>query len=151
MLFRSFYDANAKLTLYVGGVFDYTGSCVGNNLPSQFVINSTLDQRVSTDPGDDETKDTGYGVKLTGNTETYAIIYAPYANIKVTGNNDFFGALIGNYIYITGANPPKQDTRAKVHYDEDGAQQVTAPKTETTETSSFAYFLHSSTKGVYQD
>ncbi|HVT91035.1 MAG TPA: TadG family pilus assembly protein [Tepidisphaeraceae bacterium] len=82
------------VTIYVTGNFTMSGHADTNlNLPSNFKI------RVQ-----------GAGsVKIAGSTDLYADIYAPEADITVSGTGDLFGDAVGDTLKITG--------NGSLHYD----------------------------------
>ena len=137
---RILIQPGGKLHIYVGGSFSFTGRCEGSNTPDQFFIYSTADQRDSSIyPVPAETSETGFAVKMAGNTAVKAVVYAPFANVKIAGNSDFYGAAVGNTVTITGSLD--SGSRAKVHYDESFRNTVI----------STSYYLHSSVKTGYRD
>jgi hypothetical protein len=53
-------------------------------------------------------------VKLSGNTSTYMTVYAPNADINITGGSDIYGALIGRTIRNLGGTAFHYDKNTKV-------------------------------------
>jgi hypothetical protein len=49
-------------------------------------------------------------MKYAGTAAAYCKLYAPNADIRVTGNYDFSGSIVGNYVRFSGT--------AQIHYDE---------------------------------
>jgi len=47
--------------------------------------------------------------KLSGGTSTYSVVYAPYSAVNLSGGTDFFGAIIGNTVNLSGSTA--------LHYD----------------------------------
>lgn len=91
-------NSGASLTIYAGGDIDLSNNSTNNvdNTPSSFIIYGLA--------GCDS-------IDLSNNSDTYAAIYAPNADIDAGNNADFYGALVGATITV-GNN-------ARVHYDED--------------------------------
>ena len=54
--------------------------------------------------------DTCSEVKITGSAAFWGAMYAPSAEIRVTGSGDIYGSLIGDTIKVTGSGD--------IHYDE---------------------------------
>ncbi len=52
----------------------------------------------------------GNSVQLSGGSDTYAVVYAPSADIQDSGQAGFFGMMVGQSIEISGG--------AGLHYDE---------------------------------
>lgn len=96
--------SGSKLTVYVSDTVKFSGQLNSADFrPEQFIINSTYD---STDTEFDENWDgeTGsWGVKMSGNSQVAAVVYAPKSYVIITGQNDFFGAMVGYVLKITGA------------------------------------------------
>lgn len=62
-------------------------------------------------PQDFQLYSTGDEVKLTGGSQFYGAIYAPYAEADLTGNHEFYGSIIvGGTVHSTGSS--------RYHYDE---------------------------------
>jgi hypothetical protein len=74
-------------TINLTGDWKSTGGTISNttHLPSNLKINSS-----------------GSKVEMTGGTDTYVIIYAPAADVKLSGNSSFFGSAIGDKIDVSG-------------------------------------------------
>ncbi len=86
-------------SIFFEGDADFGGGGIVNatQIPSTFILYST-------------STDTSTEIRLRGNSDLFAAIYAPSASIKLTGNTDVFGSLIGNTISVSG--------NADFHYDE---------------------------------
>ena len=86
---------NGKVTLYVAGEVDLSGNVfTSGNKPANLKI-------VVIGSGE---------VKLTGNADLYADIYAPQSTVKLAGNGQFFGRAIGKTLDVSG--------NGKLHFDE---------------------------------
>lgn len=59
---------------------------------------------------EEEAEEERQGITLAGQSATYAAIYAPRSDIRVIGNADFFGALVGRNVELRG--------NGAIHYDE---------------------------------
>jgi hypothetical protein len=87
----------ASVEMYMGGDMDLTGTAIIN--PAGRAANCTI-----------------YGlptcrsIRLGGGAEIFAKLYAPQAEIRLSGNFDFFGSMVGNAIRANG--------EAAIHYDE---------------------------------
>lgn len=102
---------SGKLSMYVAGTTSFSGLFSTSNLyPGNFELKSIYDNRL-----DDINKGT-WGVKITGNSNIYAVIYAPKSYILVSGNCDFFGSVVGYGVQISGYGG-KGLHNAKFHYD----------------------------------
>ena len=89
----------ASLTIYTAGDIKITGNGVLNaGLPSTFQIYGT------------STSTTPQVIKLAGNGALSGVVYAPTADLTITGNGDVNGSMIGNTITVSG--------NAAFHYDE---------------------------------
>lgn len=75
-------------TIYLGGDFDFTG---------QGTINTTRD------PKDLMIVSAGESVRMTGEVSFYGSILAPNAEIELSGTAEYFGAVIGRTVKITGS------------------------------------------------
>src|SRR3989338_2264942 len=84
---------NGQLELYVAGDCNVGGSGIVNDsgLPSNLVIYSTY-----------ESSGECNGFTLSGNSAFYGAVYAPNANLKVSGDGDIYGALVGKTATVTG-------------------------------------------------
>lgn len=100
-------EAGSSLTLYIEGEFSFTGGAISvqqhgmtdSGVPALSVYSSYVSQ----DSND-------IGVELGGASDIYAVVYAPYASVDITGSGEIFGAIIGDTVQVTGAG--------EVHYDE---------------------------------
>lgn len=91
-------DPGASLTVYTEGDVEVSGAGVVNpNAPQSFQIwgTSTTSQRE---------------YSIAGSGEFHGVIYAPQANVKITGHADVFGAVVANSVLMTGSG--------SFHYDE---------------------------------
>jgi hypothetical protein len=97
----------SSLTVYVEADFKVAGNGVGNgnNRPGTVRIFGT------------STSVAGQSVQLAGNGALKAVVYAPNGDIKINGNGDIMGALVGNTVTFTG--------NAAFHYDESLASEGT--------------------------
>ena len=84
------------VTIYVGGSVNISGNGIAtqNNLPKNFRLYVT----------------TATEVKISGNGDLYAGIYAPTSNIKNTGNGSIFGAVV--------CETYDQSGNGSIHFDE---------------------------------
>jgi hypothetical protein len=106
---------NAQLTttgavkIYVTGDIKITGKGITSphNTPAHLNIYSARTR--TDDDGDDEDEDNGR-IVLAGQSHLYATVYAPRANIKIAGNADLFGSVVGRSIALRG--------NAAIHFDE---------------------------------
>lgn len=121
---------SGKVNLYLPGSLKMTGS-------SQIVIgtNSSLTIFAAADlalGGNGVANRTGYATNLTvyglntstaidytGNTAFVGTLYAPYANVKLSGGGYMVGSVVGNSITTSGTY--------EVHYDESLVQQSAGP------------------------
>ena len=87
----------SSLKLFASGPVSVTGNGISNNSfrPERLQIYGSS---------------TCSTVNISGNGNIYAAIYAPAANIHVSGNGDIYGSTIGSTIKISG--------NGNVHYDE---------------------------------
>jgi hypothetical protein len=88
----------ATLELYIGGTMDLSGSCVINpsGIPNNCVIYG-LSPGLTT-------------WKYAGTAEAYCRLYAPNANLTITGDFDFSGSAVANSLTFSGTS--------NIHYDE---------------------------------
>ena len=93
--------AGASLTIYTEGNINLTGNGVanGNNQPKAFSIISTNTSPITTPT-----------IDIKGNGALKAIVDAPNAAVKIVGNGDVMGSIVGKTIELTG--------NAAFHYDE---------------------------------
>ncbi|MDR4509943.1 MAG: PilX N-terminal domain-containing pilus assembly protein [Candidatus Brocadiaceae bacterium] len=80
-----------SLTIYVMGTVSISGNGIVNQNSNPRPVNFMLFGTASCT-----------SVTISGNGTTYSVIYAPEANISVTGNGDIYGAAVGDAISITG-------------------------------------------------
>lgn len=92
--------AGATLTIYTAGDVKIAGNGVLNNnsAPSTFQLWGT------------STSATAQSIQIAGNGALKGIVYAPNASIKINGNGDVMGSMVGNDITVVG--------NAAFHYDE---------------------------------
>jgi Tfp pilus assembly protein PilX len=95
----------SSLTVYVEADFKVAGNGLGNgnNRPGTCKIWGT------------STSAAGQSIQLAGNGALKAVVYAPNADVKINGNGDIMGSLVGNTISFTG--------NAAFHYDESLANE----------------------------
>ena len=74
-------------TIYLTGDMDITGA-------------GTL--HTSQDPSDLTIISTGNIIKITGNDEFYGSILAPYAEVELKGTSNYYGAIVGRTVKISG-------------------------------------------------
>lgn len=100
-------EAGSSLTIYIEGQFSFTGGAISvqqhglteSGVPAFSIYSSYA----STDIDD-------VGVELGGASDIYAVVYAPFASVDITGSGELYGAIIGDTVQVTGAG--------EVHYDE---------------------------------
>jgi hypothetical protein len=87
----------ASLEIYLGAGMDLSGNCVINptGIPSRCAIYGL--------PGTTS-------MKYAGTARAYCQMYAPNADIRITGDFDFFGSVVGKTVSMNGG--------AAFHYDE---------------------------------
>ncbi len=92
---------NGQLELYTAGDCNVGGNGIVNDsgLPSNLVIYSAH-----------ESSGESNGFTLSGNSAFYGAVYAPNANLAVTGDGDIYGALVGKTVSVSG--------NGDIHYDE---------------------------------
>ncbi len=90
----------SSLTIYAEGNVNIAGNGLnnGNAQPCKCQIWGTSGSN------------SGQNIDVSGNGALKAIIYAPYADVKINGNGDVMGAIIARNIALTG--------NANFHYDE---------------------------------
>ncbi len=95
----------SSLTVYVEGDLKIAGNGIanGNSRPGTCRIWGT------------STSVSGQSIHLAGNGALKAVVYAPNGNVKINGNGDMMGSLVGNTITFTG--------NASFHYDESLANE----------------------------
>jgi len=87
-----------NVEIYIGGNGDFAGGGIVNTttMPSNLQIYGL---------GNDT------NLTFSGNSAFYGAIYAPYSSVVLTGTSDYFGAVVGKDVDLTGTN--------NFHYDED--------------------------------
>lgn len=92
---------NGQLELYTTGDCNVGGNGIVNDseLPSNLIVYSTYETAGESD-----------GFTLSGNAHFYGAVYAPNANLKVSGDGDIYGSLVGKTAAVTG--------NGDIHYDE---------------------------------
>lgn len=92
---------NGAVTIYLTDVSSFGGNGIVNTTadPSKLKIYSSYTSTTSA---------SGLTVTAAG-TQSYMSIYAPSANVNLTGNSSFYGSVVGKTVGITGG--------AKFHYD----------------------------------
>lgn len=97
--------AGSTLTIYAEGDIKIAGNGLlnGNNSPATVQIYGSI-------PSGGSAPATAQDVQIAGNGALSASVYAPNASIKVNGNGDVMGSIVGNDITMTG--------NAAFHYDE---------------------------------
>ncbi|MFL6277969.1 MAG: PilX N-terminal domain-containing pilus assembly protein [Blastocatellia bacterium] len=71
-------------------------------------------------------------VTLSGNSDTYGIVYAPHSQLNISGSGDFYGSFVGATVAISG--------NGAVHIDEDASSGVlTTIVAATTSTNIIGY------------
>ncbi len=95
-------SVTGKVIIYLTGGSDLSGgSLINPGQPRDLLI-------VSSYTGG------GSGLKVAGGSASRAGIYAPGAEVDITGNGEFFGAVVGSRVSVPGG--------ARFHYDEDLAR-----------------------------
>ncbi|WP_261593994.1 DUF7305 domain-containing protein [Pseudoalteromonas holothuriae] len=94
---------DSSLTLFVTGNFDLGGG--GDIVVERHGLTSGGHATFSI-----YSNNSGDAVSVSGNSEMYAVIYAPFATVDVKGNGAIFGSIVGSY--INGAGD------ADFHFDE---------------------------------
>lgn len=92
-------EPNSSLNLYASGDLRFTGNGITNA-----TNNPTALQIFGTKPT------TGQQIEIGGGAYFKGLVYAPNADIKLNGNPDVMGSLVGNNIDVVG--------NAQFHYDE---------------------------------
>lgn len=95
----------STLSIYTAGNVDVTGDGSGNGGIANTSGNATGFQVWGT-----ATTAGGQTVKIAGNGDLSAIVYAPNADVSLVGNGNMFGAIVGYQAHVTG--------NAAFHYDE---------------------------------
>ncbi len=114
-LTRGTYNVNS-LTLSGNSVLRVDSGPVVMNVAGTSVSNTALDLSggsVLNPSGIPINMQFYYGgskaTKLSGNAQTYSVVYAPNSAINLSGGSDFFGSIIGNTINMSG--------NTNIHYD----------------------------------
>lgn len=84
----------AKLTLFIAGTATFNGHSVANQTANPQNLQVKI-AHTSLNPNQDD-------VIINGTSDFHGIMYAPRANIKILGTNQYFGNIVGNRIRITG-------------------------------------------------
>jgi Tfp pilus assembly protein PilX len=95
--------SGSKLTVYTDGTFRFGNNATINNVSQvagNFKIYSTYSTYVSN------------GVALSNNATTAAAVYAPNTGVTISNNGDFYGAVIGETISLSGSS------NSKIHFDQ---------------------------------
>jgi len=87
----------SSLTLYVGGSINISGNGI---------VNQTLSPRALTIYGTATCSAANYS----GNSVLYGSLFAPKANIAISGGSGLYGSVVGKSVTISGGSV--------VHYDE---------------------------------
>jgi Tfp pilus assembly protein PilX len=97
--------AASSLTVYVEADFKVAGNGIGNGntRPGTCRIFGT------------STSAAGQSIHVAGNGSLKAVVYAPNGDVKINGNGDIMGAVVGNTVTFTG--------NASFHYDESLANE----------------------------
>jgi hypothetical protein len=85
--------ANSSLKLYSTGPITVSGNGILN------ASNKPIDVQIYTV---DTPSSPAGDIAIKGNGTLTAVVYAPNSNITINGNGDTFGAIIGNYITLSG-------------------------------------------------
>jgi len=91
-------EVNGSVTIYLTDKSDLSGGGITNT--THVAANLKIFSSYSS---------TSQGITVSGGSEAYMTIYAPAAKVKISGAGDFYGAVVGGNIDITGG--------AKFHYD----------------------------------
>jgi hypothetical protein len=97
-------QVSGAVKIYVTGNISISGNglATAGNLPPNLLVYGTVD------PNNSSNKTTS--VTMSGNANFYGAIYAPDADIQVTGNGGIYGSLTGKTISVNG--------NGGLHYDE---------------------------------
>jgi hypothetical protein len=106
--------ANTSITIGPDPVTNLYGPVVinvtGNNNSTPVDLSGNGVQNPSLNPSDLQINYAGSGtIKVEGNNQSAMVIYAPNANITLTGGSDFFGAAVGATVKNAGGTA--------IHYD----------------------------------
>lgn len=100
------FTGNATINILGTVILQVAG--VGESRPIEFTGGSTTN--LSMDPSNFQIQYAGTGeIKLTGGSTATAMVYAPHAEVELTGNNDFYGSIVAGRLAVTG--------NATIHYD----------------------------------
>jgi Tfp pilus assembly protein PilX len=89
-------DPDANLQLYIAGDIEISGAGIlSKSAPQQLQIWGT--------------SNTNQKFNFLNNAQFNGIIYAPNADFKVTGDSDFYGAIVSNSIILTGSGAFRYD------------------------------------------
>jgi Tfp pilus assembly protein PilX len=88
---------NGTANIYIDGTANITGAGIvnSNQSPGNFILYGS--------PSSDS-------IQISGSGSMYAGIYAPNADVSITGNSGLYGAVVGDTVTLTGSS--------KIHYDE---------------------------------
>jgi len=82
----------------------------GNNNTTPISLTGNGLQNPTLNPGDLQINYAGTGtIKIAGNSQSAAVVYAPNASVTLTGGSDFFGAIVGQTVSDAGGTT--------IHYD----------------------------------
>ena len=99
---------NCELNILGTVVLNVVGA--GTTTPFDTTGGSLANQSATFDPATFQIMYAGTdNIKLTGNSKAIGMLYAPNAAITVTGNNDFYGSIVGKTVETTGSS--------QIHYD----------------------------------
>jgi hypothetical protein len=101
--------SGSSLRVYTDGTFRFGNNATINNV-SQVAKNFRIDSTCGQNPAVCSPSLTD-GVKLSNNATTSAAVYAPNTGVTITNNGDFYGAVIGNTITLSGSS------NSFVHFD----------------------------------
>jgi len=87
-----------------------TLNVTGNNQSTPISLTGNGLQNPTLNPANSQINYAGTGtIKIAGNSNTAAVIYAPNAPVTLTGGSDFYGAILGNTVSDAGGTA--------IHYD----------------------------------
>ncbi|MDC8829884.1 DUF7305 domain-containing protein [Alteromonas gilva] len=97
----------SSLTLYIEGRFSFTGGAISIQ---QHGMTSTGLPALSIFSNYVSANDEDIGIEISGSSDIYSAVYAPFANVDIRGAGELYGAVIGNIVQVTGAGG--------IHFDE---------------------------------
>ncbi|MBK1644526.1 hypothetical protein CKO25_07630 [Thiocapsa imhoffii] len=100
----------SSLTVLLTGKFDLQGSVKVNN-QNPIDANGKLPFSLFSSYEQTSNKGNNDGVRLRGNTDFTAVIYAPKSHVSVTGSGSLFGQVRGKSVEATGAGGIHYDVR----------------------------------------